>query len=123
MSTTTHTCSIYVDAPVEKVLDCVKPPHSFFETMSEEPASRVTGRLKAELTDVAMTPDGGVGTTWSFRPSFFTFRFDAVLTWKEFALDERIVDHSDRGVTWTSTFAPDDTGTTFTLACAVSTKH
>ena len=70
-----------------------------------------------------MTPDGGVGSTWSFKGAVFIYHFDAVLTRKEYVPNERIVDDNpDAGATWTSTFEPDDTGTTMTLAFTVSSN-
>ncbi len=123
MSTTTHTRSVHIDAPVEKVFDYVKDPHHFFAVMSEAPGSRLTGHVKGELTGVEMAPDGGVGSTWSFKGALFIYHFDAVLTRTEFTPNERIVDdNSDAGATWTSTFEPDGTGTSFTLAFTTSSK-
>jgi uncharacterized protein YndB with AHSA1/START domain len=122
MPTTTHSRSLHIDAPVATVFDYVKDPHNFYDVISEVPGSGLVSHMKAELTDVSMTPDGGVGTTYAFRGKLFIFNLDAVLTREDFAVNERIVDHSNRGVTWTSTFEPDETGTTYTLACSMSAK-
>ena len=123
MSTTTHTRSIHVDAPVAKVFDHVKDPHSFYEVMREFPGSRLTGHVKAELTDVTMKPDGGLGSTWSFKGALFVFHFDATFTREEYVPNERIVDHNpEADTTWTFTVAPDETGTTLGMAFAFSSR-
>lgn len=123
MSETTHTRSIHIDAPVEQVFDYVKDPHNFYAVMNEVPGSRATGHVEAELTDVSMTPDGGVGSTWSCKGALFIFHFDANLTREEYVTNQRIVDSNhSAGATWTCTFEPDETGTTFSLGFTTSTK-
>jgi len=122
MSETTHTRSIHIDAPVEQVFDYVKDPHHFHAVMNGAPGSRATGHVKAELTDVSMTPDDGVGSTWSFKGALFIFHFDATLTREEYVTNQRIVDSNrSAGATWTCTFEPDETGTTFSLGFTMST--
>jgi hypothetical protein len=123
MSETTHTRSLHIEAPVEQVFDYVKDPHNFYAVMSDAPGSRATGHVKAELTDVTMAPDGGVGSTWSFKGALFIFHFDATLTRDEYVTNERIVDSNPAaGAKWTCTFEPDATGTTFSLGFTMSTK-
>lgn len=116
MATVTHQRSIHIDAPVEKVFDFVKDPHNMLDVMSRAPGSRLTGHMKAEPADVSMTPDRGVGSTWSFRGALFIYHFTATFTREEFVANERIADRNpDVGSTWTSTFEPDETGTTMSL--------
>lgn len=123
MSTTTHTRSIHVDAPVETVFDHVKDPHSFYAVMSEFPGSRLVGHIKAELTDVSLTPDGGLGSTWSFNGALFIFHYDATFTREEYVPNERIVDrNADAGTSWTFTVEPDETGTTLGMSFTMSSK-
>lgn len=123
MSTTTHTRSVHIDAPVEKAFDHVKDPHNFYAVMSEFPGSRLTGYIKAELTDVTMTPDGGLGSTWSFTGELFVFHFDATFTRDEYVPNERIVDrNTDDDTSWTFTFEPDETGTTMGMAFGFSSR-
>lgn len=123
MSTTTHTRSIHVDAPVEKVFDYIKDPHNFYTVMSHFPGSRAVGHIKVDLTDVTMTPDGGLGSSWSFNGALFIFHFDATLTRVEYVANERLVDrNADAGTSWTFTVAPDDTGTTLGMGFAMSSK-
>ncbi len=123
MSTTTHTRSIHVDAPVEKVFDHVKDPHSFYEVMRQYPGSRLTGHIKAELTDVSLTPDGGLGSTWSFTGALFVFHFDATFTREEYVPNERIVDrNAEAGTSWAFTVRPDETGSTLSMGFTMSSK-
>ncbi len=123
MSSTTHTRSMHIDAPVAKVFDYVKDPHNFYAVISEVPGSRAVGHVKAELTDVSMAPDGGVGSTWTFKGALFIFHYNATLTREECVTNERIVDsNSAAGATWTCTFAPDAAGTEFSLGFTTSTK-
>ena len=123
MSTTTHTRSIHIDAPVEKVFHHVKDPHNFYEVMKEFPYSRLTGHMKGELTDVTMTDDGGLGSTWSFTGALFIFHFDATFVRQEYVPNERFTDRNpDANTAWTFTVEPDETGTTMSIAFAFSSK-
>jgi hypothetical protein len=122
MSTTTHTRSIHVDAPVAKVFDHVKDPHHY-TVMGEFHGSRLTGHMKAEFTDVTMTADGGLGSTWSFTGTLFGFHQDATFTRDEYVPNERIVDrNADAGTAWTFTVEPDETGTTLGMGFAISSR-
>ena len=123
MSTTTHTRSIHIDAPVPKVFDHVKDPHNSYAVISEFHGLRLTGHIKAELTDVTMTPDGGLGSTWSFTGTLFIFHLDATFTREEYVPNERIVDrNADAGTAWTFTVEPDETGTTLGMGFAISSR-
>ncbi len=123
MSTTTHTRSMHIDAPVATVFDYIKDPHHFYEVMKEYPGSRLTGRMEAELTDVTLADDGGLGSTWSFTGALFIFHFDATFVRQEYVVNERIVDNNpDADTTWTFTVEPDETGTTMGIGFAFSSK-
>lgn len=121
MTTTTHKRSLHIDAPVKKVFDHVKDPRHFYAAF---PGDGET------LSDVALTPEG-VGSTYSWKSSWFAFHidggrfsgsFEGVMTREEYIPKERIVDHSSTGPVWTWTFEPDPTGVTLTLAFEYSTK-
>ena len=123
MSTTTHTRSTHIDAPADKVFEHVKDPRNFYAAISQVPGSRLTGHVKAELTDVSLAPDGGLGSTWSFRGALFIFHFDAVFTREEYVPSEQFVDrNAEAGTSWTFTVAPDDTGATLGMGFAMSSK-
>ncbi len=114
---------VHIDAPAEKVFDYVKDPHNFYTVMSEFPGSRLTGHMKAELIDVSMTPDGGLGSTWSFKGALFIFHVDATFTRDEYVPNERFADrNADAGTSWTFTVAPDETGTTLGMGFAISSR-
>ncbi len=121
--TTTHKRSIHIDAPVEEVFDYVLDPRNTFAVVCETPTSRIDRHVKSELTDVSMTSDGGVGTTWSFKARLFLYRFEATYTRQEYVRDECIVDGNiDAGLNMTFDFEPDPSGTTLTMAWGVSSK-
>jgi len=105
-----HKRSVHIDAPVEKVFDYVKDPQHFFEAFDEE------WRRHMALAEVRTTPEG-VGTTSRLMGRMFLlFHMEWVLTREEYVPNERIVDHANMGGVWTSTFEPDETGTTLTMA-------
>ena len=116
MTTTLHTRSVHIDAPVETVFDYVKDPHHFFESFSERDRSHMA------LGDVTLTPEG-VGSTYKMMGRMFLlFHMEWVLTREEYVPNERIVDHAWLG-RMISTFEPaDPTGTTLSLAFEWSTK-
>ena len=116
MTTTTHTRSMRIDAPVEKVFEHVKDPDNFFAVMREaDPDS--PGQITKKSTEF------GVGSTFEWSGRLFFMPVHAVVTRTELVPNERIVDHQPMGdVTWTHTTVPDETGTTLTLTCAVSSK-
>jgi hypothetical protein len=107
MSTATHTRSIHIDAPVEKVFDYVKDPQNFFNAYytKETPAA----------TDMEMTPDLGEGSTWKWMSSILFIHLHGNMTREAYVANERIVDRSSTGLTWTYSFEPDQAGTTLTL--------
>jgi polyketide cyclase/dehydrase/lipid transport protein len=105
-----HKRSVHVDAPVDKVFAYVEDPHHFFEAFDEE------WRRHMALVEVKTTPDG-VGSTYRMMGRMFLlFHMEWVLTREEYVRNERIVDHANTGGVWTSTFEPDATGTTVTMA-------
>ena len=78
---------------------------------------------ESELTDVTITSDGGVGTTWSFKASLLRYRFTATYTRQEYVHDERIVDGNvNAGPSMAFDFEPDASGTTLTMSWAVPSK-
>lgn len=106
-----HKRSVHIDAPVEKVFDYVKDPHHFFEAFDDE------WRRHMALADVNATPDIGVGSTFRLMGRMFLlFHVEWELTREEYVPHERIVDHATIGGMWSSTFEPDETGTTLSLA-------
>ncbi|HYN28778.1 MAG TPA: SRPBCC family protein [Dermatophilaceae bacterium] len=115
MTTITHQRSTHIDAPVETVFDYVEDPHHFFAAMAP-----MTG-ASSHFTNVTVTPEG-VGSTYEWSDRMFLFPIHGVTTREEYVPNERIVDHSSTGPTWTFTFEPDPTGTTLTLAYEYSLK-
>lgn len=115
MSTTTHTRSVHVDAPVEKVFEYVEDPQHFLEAFPE------SGRGQDTMTEVSLTPEG-VGSTYRWKGSMFVFHIEGVMTREEYLPNQRIVDRSSTGPVWTWTFEPDPTGTTLSLAFEYSSK-
>ena len=113
MTTTTHKRSVHIDAPVETVFDYAKDPHHFYEAFPEK------GR--PVLVEVKTTPEG-VGSTYTWEDSMFMIHIKGTMTRESCIPNERIVDHSSTGPVWTYTFEPDQTGTTLSLACEVSSK-
>jgi uncharacterized protein YndB with AHSA1/START domain len=109
VTTTSHTRSVHVDAPVEKVFDHVKDPHNQLDLYytKEKPAA-------AELK---MTPDSGEGSTWKWMSGVLLFiHLHGTMTREAYVPNERIVDQSSTGIRWTYTVEPDQTGTTLSLA-------
>ena len=113
MSTTTHTRSMHIDAPVGRVFAYVKEPEHFFAAMyAVDP--RLSGQITSRPAEIVL----GSTYEWSGRWSFLPVH--AVVTRTEYLPNERIVDHQPEplgGVTWTHTTAPDGAGTTLTLRC------
>ncbi|HEU4512652.1 MAG TPA: SRPBCC family protein [Nocardioidaceae bacterium] len=116
MTTTTHKRSVHIDAPVEKVFDYVKDPRHFWDAFPQSARGHDT------MTDVSLTPDAGVGSTYRWKGSMFIFHIEGVSTREEYIPNERFVDRSSTGPVWTFTFEPDPTGTTLSLAFEYSTK-
>jgi len=111
MRSTPHQRSIHIDAPVEKVFDHVKDPNSFVAADPEP----------VHLSNLSLTPEG-VGSTWRTSWRAFGLRLHGVWTREECIPNKRIVDHVSTGVTWTYTTEPNPTGTTLSLAFAITTK-
>lgn len=114
MTSTTHTRSVHIAAPVEKVFDYVKDPRNQWE------AYELAGKNTIAEKDVA--PDAGQGSTWTWQGHFLFIPIHGTMTREEYVPNKRIVDHSTTGVLWTYTFEPDDAGTTLTMEVEVSSK-
>ena len=117
MSTTTHTRSIHIDAPVETVFEHVEDPKNFYAAMAA-----TSPQDPPRLLDVDVKPEG-VGSTYQWTFHLWSLLYvGGTMTREEYVPNERIVDHSSTGPVWTFTFTPDATGTTLSLACDVSSK-
>ena len=114
MTTTTHSRSIHIDAPVDKVFGYVKDPKNQWD------AYELSGKSTISEKDVAS--DQGEGSTWSWQGHLLFIPLHATLTRLGYVPNERIVDRSSTGVVWTYTFEPDDAGTTLTMEVEVSSK-
>jgi hypothetical protein len=78
--------SIHIEAPVEKVFDCVKDPTYMPEGFAEP----------FEVTDVKLT-DEGVGTYYSWALKTPGPRFEGFDVYTEFIPTQRITDRSSSG--------------------------
>jgi uncharacterized protein YndB with AHSA1/START domain len=117
MSTTTHTRSIHIDAPVEKVFEHVQDPKNFYAAMAA-----TSPQDPPKLLDVDVKPEG-VGSTYQWTFHLWSLLYvGGTMTREEYVPNERIVDHSSTGPVWTFTVTPDATGTTLSLACELSSK-
>ena len=112
---TLHERSVHIDAPVDKVFDYMKDPRHFLEMFPEK------DRKDMAITEVNLTPEG-VGSTTTMIGRMFVFHVKWVLTREEYVPNTRIVDHANLGGVWTSTFTPDETGTTLSLAFGWSSR-
>jgi uncharacterized protein YndB with AHSA1/START domain len=112
VSTTSHSRSIHIDAPVEKVFDYVKDPRHYYDAYWQE--------QKPGVTEVQLAPEAGVGSTWSWIGHWLFVYLHGTSTREEYVANERIVDRSSTGGSFTFTFEPDEAGTTLTLEIAVS---
>jgi hypothetical protein len=116
MTTTLHTRSVHIDAPVETVFDYVKDPHHFFDALPEE------FRGHSAVAEVKTTPEG-VGSTYTMMGRMFLlFHMEWVLTREEYIPNERIVDRAWLGRMITTFEPADPTGTTLSLAFEWSPK-
>jgi len=104
----THTGTVHVDAPVEKVFDQVKDLRHFMTAMP------VLGDDLA-VGEVTTTPEG-VGSRAEWRSRAFGIPVTATLTCEESVPNERVVIRSSTGPVWTVTVTPDEGGTTMGLA-------
>jgi uncharacterized protein YndB with AHSA1/START domain len=106
MSTTTHSRSIHIDAPVETVFDYVSDPTRMYEVSYL--------KRKPVITDQRMTPGAGAGSRYRFAGHLGVFPVHGEVTRGEYVRNQRIVDGYRDG---RNTYAvePDATGTTLTL--------
>lgn len=114
MSSTKHTRSIHIDAPVEQVFDYVKDPQKQWD------AYELGGKSTLVMEDIA--PDAGKGSTWKWHGHLMFIPMHGTSTREEYVPNERIVDVSSTGVAYSFAFDPDDTGTTLTMEVEVSSK-
>lgn len=112
MSTTRHTRSIHVDAPVEAVFDYVKDPHSQYAAFPQE----------MTVSDQRLTHGMGEGSTWKVKGHLLFIPVSGTVTRRECTPYERIVDQSSQSVVTTFTVEPDSTGTVLTILYEFSTK-
>ena len=116
MTTTKHSASVHIEAPVEQVFQHVADPAHFYEAMPKK--MRPGSGLRAKL----MTPEG-VGSTYEWVTGHIAgFEIVGVLTRQEYVVNERFVDKSSTGPVWTWTVEPDDDGTRLTVTMEYSTK-
>lgn len=111
MTSTPNQRSIHIDASVAKVFDHIKDPNNFIAADPEP----------VHLSNLSLTPEG-VGSTWETSWRAFGLPLHAVITRAQFVPNQRIVDRASTGVTWTYTTEPDPTGTTLSLAFAITTN-
>ena len=110
----THSRTIHVDAPVEKVFDQVKDLGHFMAAM------RALGE-DVTVVNVSTTPEG-VGSKGEWKDRVLGIPITATLTCEECVTNERIVHRSSTGPVWTLTVEPDETGTTLGLAFEYHSK-
>lgn len=106
-----HTRSTHVEAPVAVVFAHVRDPLSF---MAADPEP-------VRIDNIALTP-AGVGSTWESRWHVARVPMHANWTREECVPDERIVDRTSTGMRWTYMTTPTATGTTLSIAYAISTR-
>jgi SAM-dependent methyltransferase len=73
------------------------------------------------IGNISLTPEG-VGSTWESWWHVAGVPMHATWTRKVYVPDERIVDHTSTGMTWTFVTQPDATGTTLTIGYAITTR-
>ncbi len=120
MTTTTHTRSVHIDAPVEQVFEHVQDPENYFAAMREaDPRMR---RMSAQITKKSTSM--GVYSTWEWSGRLFLVPIHAAVSRTEYVPNQRIVDHQPGAVasTMTHTTQPDGTGTTLTMRRHISSK-
>ena len=99
------TCSVYIEAPVEKVFAFYQDPRKAWEMTNA-----------GELIDVKMTEEG-VGTYYSWGMRLLPgLRWEGFGVFTEFVPNKRITDRSSESFigTWTYTFEPEGSGTRVT---------
>jgi Polyketide cyclase / dehydrase and lipid transport len=112
MTRAKHTHSIHIDAPAEKVFDYIANPVNFIESMASTKAHPT-------VESVYTTATGQVERyTCSF--SQLHLHLNADFTREEFVPDKRFADRSSKGVLFTVSVEPDDTGSTLTYTLEAS---
>ena len=93
--------SIHIEAPVEKVFDCVKDPRYMPEGFA----------MPFEVKDVKLTEEG-VGTYYSWATKTPGLRFEGFDVYTEFIPNQRITDRSSSGFPgdFTYSFEPEGSG-------------
>ena len=112
MTTTTHTRSIDIDAPVAKVFDYIRDPKSIFYAVDQA----------VSISEENIAPDTGEGSVWNWQSHVLFVPFHGTLTRETYVPQERIVDHSTTGVTYAFTVKPADAGTTLIMEVGVSSR-
>lgn len=116
MTTTRHSSSVHIEAPVEQVFQHVADPANFYEAMPQKMHPRQGIRAKH------MTPEG-LGSTYEWVAGHIAgFELVGVLTREEYLANERFVDRSSTGPQWTWTVEPDGDGARLTVTFEYSTK-
>ena len=111
MTTTRHTCTVRISAPIRAVFDLIKDPNNMYSGW----------HTPVDVHDVNMTPQG-VGTTYMWTARELGFKHTGVMTREEYVEGERIVDRSSTGPSWTWTLEPAREGTNLTLLFEYSTS-
>lgn len=111
MTSTSHSRTIHIDAPVERVFDHVKNPENLFDAMYD-------GR--STIVEKEVAPNAGKGSTWQWQSHLLFLPFHGTMTREDYVPDQRIVDVSSTGVVWTFALEPDAEGTALTMEVEVS---
>jgi hypothetical protein len=106
-----HTRTIYINAPVEVVLDHVKDPHNFVAADPEP----------VRLSALVLASGGGIGSSWRTSWRVAGLPMHALWRRRELVPGSRIVDHASTGVDWTYAVASQNGGTALSLGYAIST--
>ena len=112
MTTTTHTRSIDIDAPVAKVFDYIKDPKNIFYAVDQA----------VSISEENIAPDTGEGSVWNWQSHVLFVPFHGTLTRPTYVPQERNSDHSTTGVTYAFTVRPADAGTTLIMEVGVSSR-
>jgi len=106
MSTTSHSRSIHIDAPVGTVFAFVTDPTRVYGAFYQQ--------RKPVITDQRMTPGAGAGSRYRFAGHPGVFPVHGEVTREDYVRNERIVDRNRDGRN-IYTVQPDPPGTTLTL--------
>lgn len=115
MTTTKHTHSIHIDAPVKKVFHYLEEPGHLMAGMEE-----ASDGSAPTVVAVDRTPEGVV-TSYDCKYRELGMHLTATISREECVDNERIVERSSMGVVWTCSVEPDATGTTLTVVWDAST--